>query len=87
VSGSSVRIPGDAAEALGAAVGSSVGVTLLPEPARRTKGAVGTTAAKRQASRASGRGKARGKGRGASAAAKASGRSKAVSRRASRVDR
>jgi arginine N-succinyltransferase len=64
VSGSSVRIPGDAAEALGAVVGSSVGVTLLPEPGRRPRGAARATASKRQASSTTGRGKAQGKTRG-----------------------
>jgi hypothetical protein len=103
VSGSSVRIPGDAAEALGAVVGSSVGVTLLPEPGRRPRGAARATASKRQASSTTGRGKAQGKTRGkfpgrargtsrgkarsASAAVKSASRAKGAQGRAPRVGR
>jgi hypothetical protein len=96
VSGSSVRLPGDAAEALGAVVGSSVGVTLLPEPGR---GAARATASKRQASSSTVRSKARGKGLGkargtsrgkarpASAAVKSATRTKGVQGPARRAGR
>jgi hypothetical protein len=99
VSGSSVRLPGDAAEALGAVVGSSVGVTLLPEPGRRPRGAARATASKRQSSSSTVRSKARGKGLGkargtsrgkarpASAAVKSATRTKGVQGPARRAGR